>query len=35
MKMIKELDREYLAEDLDYWFEYHKLATTDSEQEWI
>ena len=34
MKMIKELDREYLAEDLDYWFEYHKLATTDLAPEW-
>ena len=35
MKMIKELDREYLAEDLDYWFEYHKLEATDLAPEWI
>ena len=34
-KIIKELDWDYLAEDLDYWFEYHKLATTDLTQEWI
>ena len=35
MRMIKALDREYLAEEIDYWFEYHKLARTEQAPKWV
>ena len=35
MKAIKALDREHLKEEIEYWFEYHKLATTEPTREWL
>ena len=35
MRMIKALDREYLAEEIEYWFEYHKLARTEQAPKWV
>ena len=35
MKAIKALDREHLVEEIEYWFEYHKLATTEPAKKWL